>query len=84
MRGKDAAAIDAAASKIEAERRPEIIAIQEHQRKQTETFLRSDRLLSRLAMLMLPSLAKSGLLRSLLAKRLRALQFGVVPVRLAV
>jgi 2-polyprenyl-6-methoxyphenol hydroxylase-like FAD-dependent oxidoreductase len=81
-RGNDAAAIDAAARQIEAERMPEIVAIQEHQRKQTETFLRSDRFSSRLAMRFLPLLAKSGLLRSLLANRLRSLQHGVVPVRL--
>ena len=44
------------------QRMPEIVAIQEHQRKQTQTFLRSDRLSSRLAMRLLPLLAKSGLL----------------------
>ena len=36
--GNDAAAIDAAARQIAAERMPEIVAIQEHQRKQTQTF----------------------------------------------
>ena len=81
-RGNDAAAIDAAARQVAAERMPEIVAIQEHQRKQTQTFLRSDRLSSRLAMWLLPLLAKSGLLRLLMGKRLRALQHGVVPVRL--
>jgi hypothetical protein len=65
-----------------AERMPEIVAIQEHQRKQTQTFLRSDRLSSRLAMWLLPLRAKSGLGRLLIGKRLRALQHGVVPVRL--
>jgi len=43
-RGNDAAVIDAAAQQVAAERMPEIVAIQEHQRKQTQTFLRSDRL----------------------------------------
>jgi 2-polyprenyl-6-methoxyphenol hydroxylase-like FAD-dependent oxidoreductase len=80
--GNDAAAIDAAAQRVAAERMPEIVAIQEHQRKQTQTFLRSDRFLSRLAMRLLPLLAKSALLRLLMGKRLRALQHGVVPVRL--
>ena len=56
--------------------------IQEHQRKQTQTFLGSDRLGPRLAMRLLPLLVKSDLLRLLLGKRLRALQHGVVPVRL--
>jgi len=81
-RGNDAAAIDAAARQVAAERMPEIVAIQEHQRKQTQTFLRSDRLSSRLAMWLLPLLAQSGLVRLLIGKRLRALQHGVVPVRL--
>lgn len=81
-RGNDAAVIDAAAKQVAAERMPEIVAIQEHQRKQTQTFLRSDRLSSRLAMWLFPLLAKSGLVHLLIGKRLRALQHGVVPVRL--
>jgi 2-polyprenyl-6-methoxyphenol hydroxylase-like FAD-dependent oxidoreductase len=81
-RGNDAAAIDAAARHVVAERMPEIVAIQEHQRKQTQTFLRSDRFWSRLAMRVLPLLAKSGLLRLMMRERLRSLQHGVVPVRL--
>jgi 2-polyprenyl-6-methoxyphenol hydroxylase-like FAD-dependent oxidoreductase len=81
-RGNDGAAIDAAARQIAAERMPEIVAIQEHQRRQTQTFLRSDRFSSRLAMRFLPFLAKSRLLRLLLGNRLQSLQNGVVPVRL--
>ena len=81
-RGDDAADIDDAARRVAAERMPEIVAIQEHQRKQTQTFLRSDRFSSRLAMRLLPLLAKSGLLRPLMGERLRSLQHGVVPVRL--
>ncbi len=81
-RGNGAADIDAAARQVAAERTPEIVAIQEHQRKQTQTFLGSDRFSSRLAMRLLPLLAKSGLARLLIGKRLRALQHGVVPVRL--
>jgi hypothetical protein len=50
---------------------PEIVAIQEHQRKQTQTFLRSDRFSSRLAMRFLPFLAKSGLRMCIVSKRLR-------------
>jgi 2-polyprenyl-6-methoxyphenol hydroxylase-like FAD-dependent oxidoreductase len=81
-RGNDSANIDAAARQVEAERMPEIVAIQEHQRKQTQTFLRSDRFASRLAMRFLPFLAKSSLLRLLLGNRLRSLQHGIVRVRL--
>ena len=80
--GNNAADVDAAARQVAAERLPEIVAIQEHQRKQTKAFLRSDRFWSRLAMRSLPLLAKSGLARLLIGKRLRSLQHGVVPVRL--
>lgn len=78
----DPAAIDAAAQRVAEERLPEIIAMQEHQHKQAQTFLRSDRLLSRWSLRLLPLLVKSGLLRLLMGKRLRSLQHGVVPVRL--
>jgi len=84
LHNSDAASIDTATRRIQVERTPEIVAIQEHQRKQTQTFLRSDRFVSRLAMWFLPALAKSGLLRSLLSKRLKSMQHGVVPVRLTV
>jgi 2-polyprenyl-6-methoxyphenol hydroxylase-like FAD-dependent oxidoreductase len=83
-RGGAAAVIDVAAQQVVSERMPEIIAIQEHQRKQTQTFLRSDRFVSRLAMRMLPVLVRSGLARLLVRKRLQHLQHGVVPVRLTV
>src|SRR6516162_10426133 len=70
-RGNAAAAIDAAGRQVVAERMPEIVAIQEHQRKQTQTFLRSDRFSSRLAMRFLPFQAKSGLRMCIVSKRLR-------------
>jgi 2-polyprenyl-6-methoxyphenol hydroxylase-like FAD-dependent oxidoreductase len=82
--GGDLAAVDAAARRVEAERLPEVAAVQEHQRRQAETFLRSDRLASRLALRLLPALVRTGLLRALMGRRLRSLQHGVVPVRLAV
>jgi 2-polyprenyl-6-methoxyphenol hydroxylase-like FAD-dependent oxidoreductase len=81
-RGNDATDIDSAAQRVAQERMPEIVVVQEHQRKQSQTFLRSDRFSSRLAMRLLPFLAKSRLLRLLLGSRLRILQHGVVPVRL--
>jgi hypothetical protein len=59
------------ARQVVAERMLEIVAIQEHQRKQTQTFLRSDRFSSRLAMRFLPFLAKSGLRMCIVSKRLR-------------
>jgi 2-polyprenyl-6-methoxyphenol hydroxylase-like FAD-dependent oxidoreductase len=81
-RGGAAADIDVAARQVVAERMPEIVAIQEHQRNQTETFLRSDRFLSRLAMGPLPFLLRTGLAHLLVGKRLWSLQHGIVPVRL--
>src|SRR5262249_40755488 len=81
-RGNAYADIDAAARQVAAERMPEIVAIQAHQRKQSETFLRSDRFASKLAMRFLPFLAKNRMLRLLMGNRLRSLQHGVVPVRL--
>jgi 2-polyprenyl-6-methoxyphenol hydroxylase-like FAD-dependent oxidoreductase len=81
-RGNNPAAIDAATRQVAAERMPEIVAIQEHQRKQTQAFLQSDGLSCRLAIWLLPLLAKNGLAGQLIGKRLRALQHGVVPVRL--
>jgi 2-polyprenyl-6-methoxyphenol hydroxylase-like FAD-dependent oxidoreductase len=81
-RGNDVVAIDAAARQIAAERMPEIVAIQEHQRQQVQVFLRSDRLSSRLALRLLPLLANSGLMRVVMGERLRAFQHGIVPVRL--
>jgi len=81
-RGAAAADIDVAARQVVAERMPEIVAIQEHQRKQTQTFLQSDRFLSRLALRLLPFLVRTGLVRPLVGKRLWYLQHGIVPVRL--
>jgi 2-polyprenyl-6-methoxyphenol hydroxylase-like FAD-dependent oxidoreductase len=81
-RTADSAAIDDAARQVAAERTPEIVAIQAHQRRQTQTFLRSDRFKSRLAMRLLPFMAKNRLLRSVLRHRLQVLQHGVAPVRL--
>lgn len=78
------AVVDAAARQVADERMPEIVAIQEHQHKQAQTFLQSDRFMSRLAMRALPFLVSSGLLRLLMGKRLRSLQHGVMPVRLRV
>ncbi|MBM4069272.1 MAG: monooxygenase [Planctomycetes bacterium] len=82
--GNDPASIDGAAQRVAADRMPEIVAMQEHQHRQAQTFLRSDRLLSRWSLRLLPMLVKSGLLRLLMGKRLHGLQHGVVPVRLTV
>jgi hypothetical protein len=68
---------------VAEERMPEIVALQEHQDKQAKLFL-EPRMSSRLAIRLLPLLARTRLLRLLLGKRLRAFQHGIVPVKLAV
>jgi 2-polyprenyl-6-methoxyphenol hydroxylase-like FAD-dependent oxidoreductase len=80
--GNDPTAVDAAARRVVEERMPEIVAIQAHQRRMTRTFLGSDRFSSRLAMRILPFLARPSLLRLLVGKRLHSFQHGIVPVRL--
>jgi 2-polyprenyl-6-methoxyphenol hydroxylase-like FAD-dependent oxidoreductase len=80
--GNDPIAIDAANRRIVEERIPEIVAIQALQRKQTRTFLGSDRFSSRLAMRALPLLARTHLLPLLAGKRLHHLQHGTKSVRL--
>jgi 2-polyprenyl-6-methoxyphenol hydroxylase-like FAD-dependent oxidoreductase len=80
--GNDAMAIDAATRRVVEERMPEIVAIQAHQRRTTRTLLGSDRFSSRLAMRLLPFLARPSLLRLLAGQRLHDLQHGIVPVRL--
>jgi 2-polyprenyl-6-methoxyphenol hydroxylase-like FAD-dependent oxidoreductase len=81
--GLDHESIDDASRRIAAERMPEIITMQEHQDRQAKLFLEPG-WLNRQAMRMLPLLASTGLLKLLLGRRLRALQHGVAPVRLAV
>jgi 2-polyprenyl-6-methoxyphenol hydroxylase-like FAD-dependent oxidoreductase len=81
--GESPAAIDAAADRVARERMPEIIALQEHQDKQAKLFL-EPRLLSHLAIYLLPFLSRTRLLPLLLGKRLLAFQHGIVPVRLVV
>jgi 2-polyprenyl-6-methoxyphenol hydroxylase-like FAD-dependent oxidoreductase len=79
--GGDAAAIDAAAGRVEQERAPEIVTMQEHQRKQAGLFF-APGLRTRIMLRLLPILARTGLLRLLMAKRAKAFAHGVVPVRL--
>jgi 2-polyprenyl-6-methoxyphenol hydroxylase-like FAD-dependent oxidoreductase len=81
--GAGAAAIDAAARQVEAERTPEIVVMQRHQEKQARLFL-SPGFRTRLLLRLLPLLYRTGLFRLLLGKRARALSQGVVPVRLTV
>ena len=83
MSGESRAAIDEAAQRVADERMPEIVALQEHQSRQAKLFL-EPRLASRLAIRLLPFLARTRLLHPLLGNRLRAFQYGIVPVHLTV
>jgi 2-polyprenyl-6-methoxyphenol hydroxylase-like FAD-dependent oxidoreductase len=75
--------IDAAAERVAEERMPEIVALQEHQHRQARLFL-EPRWTGRLAIRLLPLLARTGILPLLLGKRLQAFQHGVVSVNLTV
>jgi 2-polyprenyl-6-methoxyphenol hydroxylase-like FAD-dependent oxidoreductase len=75
--------IDTAAEHVAQERMPEIEALQEHQHRQAKLFL-EPRWTGRLAIRLLPLLARTGILPLLLGRRLQAFQHGVVPVKLTV
>jgi 2-polyprenyl-6-methoxyphenol hydroxylase-like FAD-dependent oxidoreductase len=79
--GGDRAALDAAAQRVAAERMPEIAAMQEHQDRQAKMFF-STGLRNRLVMRVLPLLLRSGLIKMLMGKRMRAFHHGVAAVRL--
>jgi 2-polyprenyl-6-methoxyphenol hydroxylase-like FAD-dependent oxidoreductase len=83
MSGESGAAIDEAARQVAEERMPEIVALQEYQNRQAKLFL-EPRLASQLAIRLLPFLVRTRLLQLLLGNRLRAFQYGIVPVHLAV
>jgi 2-polyprenyl-6-methoxyphenol hydroxylase-like FAD-dependent oxidoreductase len=79
--GGDRAALDAAAQRVAEERLPEIAAMQQYQDRQGKMLL-STGFRSRLFMRVMPFLMRSGLMRVLMAKRMRAFQHGVTEVRL--
>jgi 2-polyprenyl-6-methoxyphenol hydroxylase-like FAD-dependent oxidoreductase len=81
--GGTAAALDSAARQVEQERTPEIVAIQEHQRKQAQLLV-APGLRTRLMLRLMPLLIRTGLMRLLMGKRAKAFADGVVPVRLTV
>jgi 2-polyprenyl-6-methoxyphenol hydroxylase-like FAD-dependent oxidoreductase len=83
LSGESRVAIDEAARRVAKERMPEIVTLQEYQNRQAKLFL-EPRFASRLAIRLLPFLVRSRLLQLLLGRRLRAFQYGIVPVHLAV
>jgi 2-polyprenyl-6-methoxyphenol hydroxylase-like FAD-dependent oxidoreductase len=82
--GADAAAIDAAARRVQDERWPEIVAVQEIQEAESRRLANPEGWRSRLAFRLLPLLMRTGLLQWLQRKQNRQMSYGVVPVRLAV
>ena len=82
--GGAAAAVDAAARRIEEERLPEIALMQDLQQRQARLFFEPDRLSFRLFFRALPLLARAGLLARLFRRRISRFAHGTVPVRLAV
>jgi 2-polyprenyl-6-methoxyphenol hydroxylase-like FAD-dependent oxidoreductase len=80
--GGDAAAIDAAAQRIEEERLPEIALLQELQQRQARLFFPTDHLSHRLFFHLLPLLACARLFVPLFRRRTERFAHGVVPVRL--
>ena len=80
--GGDGAAIDAAARRVQDERMPEIVTIQDMQQKQSRVFFDRDRVAVRLALWLMPLLLRIGLLAWLNRKENEHMSRGVVPVRL--
>ena len=81
--GGDPSAIDAATRRVQGERWPEIVAVQQMQENQGRLFF-SDRWSTRLMFRLLPWLIRTGLLQWLQRKEARLMSEGVVPVRLVV
>jgi 2-polyprenyl-6-methoxyphenol hydroxylase-like FAD-dependent oxidoreductase len=82
--GGDPPAIDAAARRVQDERWPEIVTVQQIQHNEARVLNHPDRWSSRLLYRLLPLLFRTGLLLWLQRKERRQLSEGVVPVRLVV
>src|SRR5207244_12644297 len=82
--GSDPAAIDAAARRVQDERWPEIVSVQQTQHREARALNHPDHWSSRLMYCILPFLFRTGLLLWLQRKERRQLSEGVVPVRLVV
>src|SRR5205807_552985 len=82
--GADLEAIDAAARRVQGERWPEIVAVQEMQESQGRMIFSPDRWSVRLLHRMLPLLLRTGMLQRLFRTHYQQMSYGVVPVRLVV
>jgi 2-polyprenyl-6-methoxyphenol hydroxylase-like FAD-dependent oxidoreductase len=82
--GGDLAAIDTAARRVQEERWPEIVAVQQMQQHQARILFAPDRWSTRLMNRVLPWLVRTGLLQWLNRKEYQVIANGAVPVRLVV
>ena len=82
--GGDRSALDAATRQIQAERWPEIVAVQQMQASQAHMLITPDGWRNRLLQRLLPLLVRSGLIQRLRRKEFRLMSEGVMPVRLVV
>jgi 2-polyprenyl-6-methoxyphenol hydroxylase-like FAD-dependent oxidoreductase len=82
--GGEPAEIDAAARRVQDERWPEIVAVQQMQQHQARILFAPDSWRTRLTNRLLPWLVRSGLLQWMQRKEYRLLSDGAVPVRLLV
>jgi 2-polyprenyl-6-methoxyphenol hydroxylase-like FAD-dependent oxidoreductase len=80
--GGSAEELDAAARRVQEERWPEIVAVQEMQQKQARLFLDADRLAVRVTHRLMPLLLRTGLFARLFRRENEHMSRGVVPVRL--
>jgi 2-polyprenyl-6-methoxyphenol hydroxylase-like FAD-dependent oxidoreductase len=78
----DGGAIDAAARRVRDERWPEIVAVQEMQRKQARVLYHPDRWRTRLLNRLLPWLVRTGLVQRLQRKQFQVMSEGALEVRL--
>jgi 2-polyprenyl-6-methoxyphenol hydroxylase-like FAD-dependent oxidoreductase len=82
--GGDPAAIDVAARRVQEERWPEIVAVQDMQQRQARLILDPGRWTVRAFLWLAPLLLRTGLYARLLRRQLEIMSKGAVPVRLTV
>ncbi len=80
--GSDSSAVDAAARRVQDERWPEIVAVQEMQHNQARILFAPDRWRTRLMNRLLPWLVRTGLLQRLQRKEYHVMSEGALQVRL--
>ena len=82
--GSDPVKIDAATCRVQEERWPEIVAVQQMQQNQSRLLFNSGTWRARLGHWLLPFLMRTGLLQWLHRKEYHLMSHGVVPVKLVV